>query len=70
MKKKLNYYNFIPYLYGAYSFQLAQDVDVLLGHGYLSLTNRKICALNYSTPKTIRIETVETLRGASLLRNK
>jgi uncharacterized protein YwgA len=31
--QKMAYYDFIPYLYGSYSFQLAQDIDTLRQDG-------------------------------------
>ena len=36
METGLNHYEFMPYKYGAYSFQLAADVDTLRRAGYLS----------------------------------
>jgi uncharacterized protein (DUF488 family) len=36
------FYDFVPYKYGAYSFQLAEDVDILRRDGYLSVENSRI----------------------------
>lgn len=42
-----DYYAFIPYKYGSYSFQLAEDLDILCRDGYLSIKY---------TPASTRIE--------------
>jgi len=36
LKENSSFYDFIPYKYGAYSFQLAKDVDILRRNGYLA----------------------------------
>jgi uncharacterized protein (DUF488 family) len=36
MENNVDFYEFIPYKFGAYSFQLAEDVDILRRDGYLS----------------------------------
>jgi len=38
-KDQLDYYDFIPYKFGPYSFQLAEDVEILEKNGYLSINN-------------------------------
>lgn len=37
MKEKSDYYDFIPYKFGSYSFQLAEDLDILNRDGYLTI---------------------------------
>jgi len=37
MSENTYYYEFIPYKYGSYSFQLAEDLDILHRDGYLSI---------------------------------
>ena len=39
MIKASNFYEFAPYKYGAFSFQLNEDVDILSRDGYLSINN-------------------------------
>ncbi|MDD4422663.1 MAG: DUF488 domain-containing protein [Eubacteriales bacterium] len=69
MQVKSDYYSFIPYRFGAYSFQLAQDVEVLEECGYLSVVGQKICpTLNYSSSSAVDTQAVDTLRGNSLIR--
>lgn len=45
MRTKSEYYSFIPYKYGAYSYQLADDVDILRKNGYVSKVNSEIRAI-------------------------
>ena len=65
-----DYYAFIPYKYGSYSFQLAEDLDILCRDGYLSIEY---------TPASTRIEAmgeyprenslqIATERGNALIR--
>lgn len=66
---KCDYYSFIPYKYGAYSFQLAQDVEVLEDSGYLSTAYQKISAkLNSSESYKVDTQAIDTLRGGALIR--
>ena len=37
MKENPGFYDFLPYKYGAYSFQLAEDLDILQRDGYLTI---------------------------------
>jgi uncharacterized protein YwgA len=37
MKEGTDFYDFIPYKFGSYSFQLAEDVEILRRDGYLSI---------------------------------
>lgn len=61
-----SYYDFIPYKFGPYSFQLDKDVDVLYLHGYLDKTDSKI-----HVKKHIRFDFEKHIipeRGEDLLR--
>jgi len=44
MKVKSRFYEFIPYKFGAYSFQLAEDADLLRRNGYLATEGLRIKA--------------------------
>jgi len=60
------FYEFVPYRFGAYSFQLAEDVDILRRDGYLSVESARIRATGeYSREVLFRIA-VE--RGDNLIR--
>lgn len=39
MSGESNYYEFIPYKFGAYSFQLGEDLDILAKNGYITVDN-------------------------------
>ncbi|HBQ85087.1 MAG TPA: hypothetical protein DD811_01190 [Syntrophomonas sp.] len=49
MSEGLDFYEFVPYRFGSYSFQLAEDLDILRRDGYLSIEH---------TPKGTRIKAV------------
>lgn len=40
MKENSNFYEFIPYKFGAYSFQLQKDIEILRSRGYLQQGER------------------------------
>lgn len=42
MKSGVGYYDFLPYKFGAYSFQLAEDVDILRRDGYLTIEDKRV----------------------------
>lgn len=66
MKNNSDFYEFIPYKFGAYSFQLAEDVDILLRDGYLSANNARVQAIgDYSKESFFQIATE---RGDRLIR--
>ena len=44
MENSTDYYEFIPYKFGAYSFQLAEDVDILRKGGFLCDEGKRIKA--------------------------
>jgi hypothetical protein len=45
MQENSVFYEFIPYKYGSYSFQLAEDVDILCRDGYLTIKGSQIQAV-------------------------
>lgn len=63
--KNVNYYDFVPYKFGAYSFQLTKDYDYLTQNGYVdgSLALKEI-----NTDISIDTSAIEELRGKSLVR--
>ena len=67
MNNNLEHYDFIPYKYGAYSFQLAQDIDILREHGYLSKATNRIKVLKYLPSSLIDARYAEKLRGIQLI---
>ena len=44
MKEGAEFYEFLPYKYGSYSFQLAEDVDILNRDGYFTVEGARIKA--------------------------
>jgi len=65
MKNK-EYYNFIPYKFGSYSFQLAEDIDILRRDGYLSMENLRIQAMGDYPHESLL--SIATERGDKLIR--
>ena len=66
MRENTNFYEFIPYKYGPYSFQLREDVDVLRNNGFLIRG-----ALGIAASKEYRGETsfsIAAERGDALIR--
>ncbi len=45
-----SYYDFVPYLYGCYSFQAAQDIDTLSSMGWLEKKDNLFCLSNSHIP--------------------
>jgi len=66
MKTSTDYYEFIPHKFGAYSFQLAEDVDILCRDGYLAYEGKRIRA-SCEYPKEA-IYDIDDERGNSLIR--
>jgi uncharacterized protein (DUF488 family) len=66
MKNDYDFYEFIPYKYGAYSFQLAEDVDILRKNGFLSGEKKWIKAIGEYTQERFCDIAVE--RGNKLIR--
>ena len=64
------FYEFIPYKYGSYSFQLAEDLEILRKCGYLSIEHtqksKRIIAIG-DYPKVAPLR-IETERGNALIR--
>ena len=66
MQENTDFYEFIPYKFGSYSFQLAEDVDILCRDGFLSIEGSRIQSIgNYQIEVSLPIA-VE--RGNSLIR--
>lgn len=66
MRNNTDYYEFIPYKFGAYSFQLAEDVDILRKDGFLSDEGKRVKAKGeYSLDGLFDIATE---RGNNLIR--
>ena len=66
MNESEHYYDFIPYAYGPYSYQLAEDVDVLCRDHFLEKKAYGIYAVgNYQVPFSY---TIAQERGRKLLR--
>lgn len=66
MKEKSEFYEFVPYRFGPYSFQLTEDIDILRRDNYLFTDSSRIQAIGdyqYETLFPIISE-----RGASLIR--
>ena len=51
MKSGVDYYDFLPYKFGAYSFQLAEDVDILRRDGYLTVEEKRVKAAGTYLPE-------------------
>jgi hypothetical protein len=62
------HYEFAPYKFGPYSFQLAQDVEVLCKDGYINLDNTPTAAKSHSYGVQIDASAIEPLRGEPLIR--
>ena len=66
MRTNSSYYEFVPYKYGPYSFQLAEDVSVLRKKGYLDDITQRIQSVS-KTPFTVRFS-IASERGNALIR--
>ena len=66
MNHGASFYEFIPYKFGAYSFQLAEDVEILNRGGYLVVGDRGVQAVN-EAPKNTLFQ-ISQDRGKSRLR--
>jgi uncharacterized protein YwgA/uncharacterized protein YeaO (DUF488 family) len=49
MSSDLVYYEFVPYKFGAYSFQLKHDLDILKNQGFITFNNGKCFSILNST---------------------
>ena len=66
INENLAYYDFIPYKYGPYSFQLAEDINILQQKGYLTKNNTHICVTQKQTQNKTFFTATE--RGKTLIR--
>jgi len=66
MDNKADFYEFVPYKFGAYSFQLAEDVDILRNGGFLSSEGERIKAIGEYVQDSLFDITAE--RGNNLIR--
>jgi uncharacterized protein (DUF488 family) len=71
MSEGSDFYEFIPYKYGSYSFQLAEDLDILRRDGYLAFESvpegTRIKPVGEHQPE-ISLLRVATERGDTLIR--
>jgi hypothetical protein len=66
MESGSKFYEFIPYKFGAYSFQLAEDVDILRKNNFVDGGGSRICAAgNYQSEDLFNIAAE---RGNNLIR--
>ena len=66
MKEEIVYYEFVPYLYGPYSFQLAEDLEILKKNKYIGRFDTYLKAIGEYQCETEFYTPVE--RGDSLIR--
>lgn len=66
MKESKAFYEFIPYKYGSYSFQLAKDIDTLAHDGFVIVEGSRIRATKREAYKTHF--SIVTERGDDLIR--
>ena len=62
------YYDFVPYKYGPYSFQLAQDIEVMSKDGYLTAYNELAEPKKYVPVIAIDDIAIEKWRSNALVR--
>jgi uncharacterized protein (DUF488 family) len=68
MVRGVPYYDFVPYKYGPYSFQLVQDIEVLRKGGYITDAYTLAFPGHYPPAVAIVESAIETLRGDALIR--
>jgi uncharacterized protein (DUF488 family) len=66
LNTELDYYSFMPYKFGSYSYQLAEDVTILKNKGFISLDPIK--ANDYDAYLQIIHSKVDELRGTNLIK--
>jgi hypothetical protein len=66
-KNDSDFYEFIPYKFGSYSFQLAEDIEILRRDGYLAANTSRIQAIGEWNETWGEILTVDPLRGNNLI---
>lgn len=65
-KENADFYEFIPYRFGPYSFQLTEDIDILCRDHYISTSDYRIRAIGEYQIQTLF--SIDTERGTSLIR--
>ena len=71
MEHKLSYYEFVPYKYGSYSFQLKEDLDILQKDAFILLTHQSNRTNIKAVDKTFAskiIYSIASERGDDLIR--
>lgn len=66
MREGADYYEFLPYKYGAYSFQLSEDIDILRRDGFVIIEGTRLRAAGVY-PK-VNLFDIATERGDNLIR--
>ncbi len=66
MREGADYYEFLPYKYGAYSFQLSEDIDILRRDGFVVIEGTRLRAAGVY-PK-VNLFDIVTERGDNLIR--
>lgn len=74
-KYKINYYDFVPYHYGCYSFQANEDMHIMQKQGWISIKDKNIELVN-KYPKLIDcytdvkrfLSTYNDVRGNALIK--
>jgi uncharacterized protein (DUF488 family) len=72
-KNQIDYYDFVPYKYGSYSFQLAEDVKTLQTMGWIKYAEKRIKYTGFSTTSLFNylssdFSSIEKLRGNKLIK--
>jgi len=70
---EIDFYDFVPYKFGSYSFQLAEDVDILEKTGWISRKEKKIYYTGRSSPPIFGysvsdFKNISAERGDSLIK--
>lgn len=66
MKEKTEYYEFVPYRFGPYSFQLAEDIEILCRGNYLAKDGSRVKAIGEYQHELLF--TIISERGSKLIR--
>lgn len=66
MKENSEHYEFLPYKYGPYSFQLAEDIDILCKNKYLRVKGSHIYAVKEKTHESSFL--IDAERGTRLIK--
>ncbi|GHU88794.1 hypothetical protein FACS189476_06530 [Spirochaetia bacterium] len=69
----VSFYDFVPYKYGSYSFQLAQDIDTLHSIGWLEHIGTNISYTGYDSNSLFgysasQFKSIDNLRGNKLIK--